>query len=164
MRYWSVASALLADDRGLLLVANKRQGGAIDWSTPGGVVDEGETSIMALEREVVEETGLVVETWSALCWTVAVDFIDLNMHLDVEVHAAAAFTGRISLDDPDQIVTAAKFVSADTALRLLAESPMWVAEPLCSWITEPWIGSSLHFGYLAHGTNPSEMSAERIPL
>ena len=66
MRRWQVAGGLLADRRGLLLVANRRRDGSVDWSTPGGVVDDGETPIVALGREVAEETGLIVDAWAAL--------------------------------------------------------------------------------------------------
>ena len=88
MRNWVVAGGLITDDRGLLLVANRRRNGSIDWSTPGGVVDEGETVLGALTREVEEETGLFVAEWSRLCWTTEVEFPDLEMHLAVEVHLA----------------------------------------------------------------------------
>ncbi len=160
MRYWSVASGLLTDERGLLLVANKRRGGSIDWSTPGGVIDEGETSVGALTREVAEETGLHVDEWGTLAWTVEVDFVELEMHLDVEVHAAKSFEGSIALEDPDGIVTAAEFMSGSTALRRLKGSPLWVSEPLGSWIVAPW-DDTCHFAYSAHGTNPATMRAER---
>ncbi len=160
MRYWSVVSGLVADERGLLLVANKRRGGSVDWSTPGGVVDEGETSVGALTREITEETGLSVSEWGSLAWTVEVDFVDLAMHLDVEVHAAESFDGSIALEDPDGIVTAVEFMSGNAALERLEASPLWVSEPLRSWIVAPW-ESTCHFAYLAHGTNPATMSAER---
>ena len=58
-REWTVAGALLETDAGLLMVRNVRRGGFEDWSTPGGVVDADDASLLAgLEREVFEETGL----------------------------------------------------------------------------------------------------------
>lgn len=93
MRRYKVAGGLLTNHHGLLLVANRRRNGRIDWSTPGGVVDDGETALEALEREITEETGLTVTSWHQLCWTVAVDFVDLAMELYVEVYRAGQFSG-----------------------------------------------------------------------
>ena len=58
---WTVASALIERDGQLLLVRNVRHGGHQDWSTPGGVIDPEDDSILVgLAREVVEETGLIL--------------------------------------------------------------------------------------------------------
>ena len=40
----------------VLLVANRRHGNKVDWSLPGGLVDEGESYPEALTREVEEES------------------------------------------------------------------------------------------------------------
>ena len=155
-----MAGGLLADDRGLLLVANRRRDGRVDWSTPGGVVDAGETLIDALQREVVEETGFVVDRWHGPCWTVEVDFVDLEMHLAVEVHRAEGFGGALLLDDPDGIVTDARFVAPDGAEALLGTAPAWVADPLLDWLRDPW-DDARHFVFRALGTEPARMRAER---
>ena len=75
MRDWLVAGGLLRGSDGVLLVQNERRNGSLDWSTPGGVIDEGETLLQGLTREVHEETGLVVAGWDALAYEVEVDFI-----------------------------------------------------------------------------------------
>lgn len=161
MRQWKVAGGLINNADGLLLVANRRRDGRVDWSTPGGVVDEGETLLEALSREVHEETGLAVATWSQMCWTTEVHFVDLEMHLEVEVHLAATYDGHLVLDDPDGIVVEAHFLDTATVHARLDGSPPWVAEPMRRWVDEPWSGCR-HFEYRALGRTPGEMSAERI--
>ena len=162
MRHWRVAGGLLVDERGLLLVANRRRGGTIDWTTPGGVVDAGETPIEALSREVSEETGLIVADWKRLCWTVAVEFVELEMRLDVEVHLADGFDGELVLEDPDGIVVGAEFFDAAEVAGRLVTSPLWVSEPMRAWTSEPWL-ESRHFSYAAYGTDAADMRAERLP-
>jgi len=161
VRRWRVAGGLLADRRGLLLVANRRRNGSVDWSTPGGVIDPGEAPLEALGREVAEETGLVVEGWVQLCWTVSVDFADLDMNLHVEVHRAKVFSGELAVDDPDGIVTAAEFLELGDALQRLGSAPRWVAEPISDWLHEPW-SIQRRYRFAAHGKSPYELSVERL--
>jgi len=160
MRHWKVAGGLITSDAGTLLVANRRRDGRVDWTTPGGVVDTGETSLAALSREVREETGLAVSRWIRLCWTTEVEFIDLEMHLLVEVHLADEYDGSLVVDDPDGIVIEAHFLGPDAIDDRLATSPPWVAEPMRAWMQAPW-DETRHFGYRARGRSPAEMSAER---
>ncbi len=150
----------MVDDRGLLLVANRRRNGSVDWSTPGGVIDAGETAMQALGREVSEETGLVVAEWERLCWTVSVEFVELEMLLDVEVHLAAAFAGDLTLEDPDGIVTDAAFLSGAEVEPRMRHSPLWVREPLAFWLDQPW-SDIRHFSYAAFGREPGSLRAER---
>lgn len=162
MRYWSVAGGVLEDERGLVLVANRRRDGRVDWTTPGGVVDDGETALQALRREVHEETGLSVERFDRRLWTVQVEFVDMEMHLEVEVHRAAYWTGDIVVADPDGIVIDVDFVTPSTAERRLRTSAEWVAEPLREWLVAPWVDER-QFDYRATGTDPASMRAVRIP-
>ena len=161
VRFWSVAGGVVEDERGLLLVANQRRDGRVDWTTPGGVVDEGETPVEALRREVREETGLSVERFDRKLWTVVVDFVDMDMKLDVEVHRASSWSGEILVADPDGIVTDVEFVDAMTAERRLEAGSRWVAEPLRAWLRAPWTDERA-FAYRAVGTKPATLRAERI--
>jgi ADP-ribose pyrophosphatase YjhB (NUDIX family) len=56
------AGAVVVHDGLLLLVRRGRAPGRGQWSVPGGRVEAGETVEEACEREVLEETGLVVRS------------------------------------------------------------------------------------------------------
>jgi len=59
--------ALVYDDRNrLLLIKRGREPGRGLWSLPGGRVEAGESLSQAMTREVLEETGLVVEAGSVV--------------------------------------------------------------------------------------------------
>ena len=53
--------AVIVDDGRVLLVKRKYEPLAGQWSLPGGAVDVGETLEEAVAREMLEETGLVVD-------------------------------------------------------------------------------------------------------
>ncbi|MDH3294700.1 MAG: NUDIX hydrolase [Acidimicrobiia bacterium] len=130
LKEWRVATGLIAVDDAVLLVANRRRNEQVEWSPPGGVIDPGEPVLDALTREVREETGLLVETWGELVYSVEVVAPDHGFHLDVVCHSASGHEGTISLDDPDGIVIAAEFVAVHLVADWLDGSPPWVVEPL----------------------------------
>ena len=150
LRHWQVAGGVVTDERGLLLVQNLRRNGELDWSTPGGVVDPGETPVQGLTREVREETGLSVAAWDGPIYRVEVTAPEAGFFLRVEAHRAAAFTGAVTVDDPDGIVVSAEFVDLGTARdRLLGASP-WVVEPLLAHL-EDGVGDGRVFRYRVEG-------------
>jgi len=69
--------AVVVDDGRVLLVKRARPPLVGEWSLPGGAVELGETLSAALQREVLEETGLVVEVGPV------VEVLD-RIHLDAE--------------------------------------------------------------------------------
>jgi 8-oxo-dGTP pyrophosphatase MutT (NUDIX family) len=52
-------AAVIRDDAGRLLLQEQADGEG--WSLPGGAIEPGESPTQALRREVLEETGLIVE-------------------------------------------------------------------------------------------------------
>ncbi|KMY66701.1 NUDIX hydrolase [Desulfocarbo indianensis] len=56
----SVAGVVLAGDR-VLLVKRGRPPAQGIWSVPGGAVEAGESLSQALQREIMEETGVAVQ-------------------------------------------------------------------------------------------------------
>src|SRR4029453_4427993 len=107
-REWQVAGALVESDGRLLFVRNQRRGGHEDWSTPGGVIDADDASLLAgLTREVEEETGLRVREWSGPLYEVRALAPDMGWRMRCEVHLAVAFDGDLRVEDPDGIVVEA---------------------------------------------------------
>lgn len=138
-REWVVAGALLETADHLLLVRNRRPGGHTDWSTPGGVIDESDASLLAgLTREVQEETGLRVTEWEGPLYEVHAVAPDMNWEMRAHVFRAVAFEGEVLVDDPDGIVVEAEFLPVERCLSLLADGVRWVHEPIAEWMAERW--------------------------
>lgn len=157
LRHWSVAGGVVRDAGGrLLLVENERRDGSIDWSTPGGVVDAGESFVEALTREVAEETGLSVASWVGPAYRVEVTAPDLGFFLQVEAHAAATWNGSIDIEDPDGIVLSASFCSIDRANELLVSAPVFVREPLLAHVVDGVVDGRT-FSYTITGRGPDRI-------
>ena len=101
VREWQVAGALVESDGRLLFVRNQRRGGSEDWSTPGGVIDADDGSLLdGLTREVEEETGLRVTRWEGPLYEVEAVAPDLGWIMRCEVHRAVDFEGEVRVADP----------------------------------------------------------------
>ena len=162
MREWVVASAVLEADGAILLVRNRRRNGSVDWSTPGGVVDQGESVLEGLGREVTEETGLVVTEWGERLYEVTVDAAELGWRARVEVWRAAAFTGELHVDDHDGIVDDARFVAFAACDEHVGTSHRWVHEPFGEWMAARAAARPLAFRYFVTGTAP-DIVVTRLP-
>jgi 8-oxo-dGTP diphosphatase len=160
---WTVAGGLVVTPQGVLLVRNLRRGGHEDWSTPGGVIDAEDASLLAgLTREVEEETGLRVRAWSGPLYEVHALAPDMGWRMRCEVHLALGFEGALRVDDPDGIVVEAAFVPAGECVARLASCAPWVREPLCEWLTERWEPEACReYSYEVHGATRDAMRVVR---
>jgi 8-oxo-dGTP diphosphatase len=163
VRQWTVAGGLVETADGVLLVRNVRRGGFEDWSTPGGVIDDEDTSLLAgLTREVEEETGLRVAEWTGPLYEVHATAPDMGWRMRCEVYLAVAFDGELRVEDPDGIVVEAAFVPTGECIAKLSSCATWVREPLCAWLTERWRpGSGRAFSYEVSGTTRDAMRVVR---
>jgi ADP-ribose pyrophosphatase YjhB (NUDIX family) len=84
----------------VLLVRNRRRDGSHDWSPPGGVIDDGESVIDGLTREVLEETGCVF-TLQSLVGVYLGRFQRPARHEDV-TYLRMAFSGTVGERLPDR--------------------------------------------------------------
>ena len=56
-----MGGGLVVVNNQLLLTANRRRQGMLEWTPPGGVIDDGESVMEGIAREVLEETGFRVD-------------------------------------------------------------------------------------------------------
>jgi 8-oxo-dGTP diphosphatase len=164
MRDWVVGGALILSDEGVLLVQNRRRNGSHDWTPPGGVIDEGESLIEGLTREVEEETGLRVTEWAGPVYEVRCEAPDMGWRLHVEAHVAVSYEGELRVDDPDGIVVDARFVDVDACGEMVAGGHPWVCEPLGEWLAERWAHHEARpYGFHVAGALPDDVVVTREP-
>jgi 8-oxo-dGTP diphosphatase len=161
-----VAGALVEQDGGLLLVHNRRRGGFSDWSTPGGVIDDSDDSVLAgLTREVEEETGLRVTAWEGPMYEVCTVAPDAGWTMRALVFRALDFEGSLVVDDPDGIVVDAAFVPlADCRVQLERCHP-WVGGPIADWLRDRWGPGALRtYHYQVRGASRDVWATELVRI
>jgi 8-oxo-dGTP pyrophosphatase MutT (NUDIX family) len=128
------------------------------------VIDEGESVLEGIAREVREETGITVLEWAGLLYTVRVHAPDLGWTLGVEVWEAASTSGELCCGaDPDGIVIGAEFHAPEAARSALDAAPRWVGEPLWHHIDPaPSEPRSERYAYSIHGHQLAELRVERV--
>jgi 8-oxo-dGTP diphosphatase len=161
LRQWTVAGGILAREGRVLLVQNQRRNGDVDWSPPGGVIDEGESAIEGLRREVEEETGFQVQAWSGPIYRIEVEAPGFGFFLRVEAHLALDFGGELRIDDPDGIVIGAEFVDAELARLRLDGAPRWVAEPVLDHVIDG-VDDGRLYSYRLEGSGPEDRNVVRL--
>jgi 8-oxo-dGTP diphosphatase len=166
MRNWVVGGALIprvdnVELGGLVLVSNRRRDQSVEWTPPGGVIDRGETILAGLAREVMEETGLTVDGWAGLRYSVVVEAPQLGWRLRVEAWETTNVSGTVVLADPDGIVDEVRHLPSAEAKLLLTASPKWVGEPVAAWL-DGALTSKGSFRFRVIGADRSSSRVERI--
>lgn len=156
-----VGGGLIVVDNRLLLAANRRRQGTLEWTPPGGVIDAGESVTSGITREVREETGLRVQMWKERHYTVSVVAADMGWVMNVESWFSPSASGDIELNDPDGIVEQALFVELSSVEELLIDSPLWVRVPVMAWIAAGMcpVGP---FAFVVTGTDRSTAHVEQV--
>ena len=161
MRSFQVGGGLIVINNQLLLAANRRRQGTLEWTPPGGVIDDGESVVTGIAREVREETGLHVPDWTSCHYAVTVDAPDMGWQMSVESWFATTAHGEIALNDPDGIVEQAIFVDLDAVAGLLADSPMWVRVPVLAWL-DAGMRPVEPFAFVVIGSDRSTLRVEQV--
>ena len=163
MREWIVAGAVVESSSGVLLVRNRRRNGSHDWSPPGGVIeiDDGESVLDGLHREVLEETGLRVAAWGELLYEVEAEAPGLGWVMRAQIWRATSVEGDLEINDPDGIVVEADYVDLASCPDRLRDSHDWVREPLTDWLEGRW-ATSRAYRYRLEGETPGTATVIRL--
>lgn len=120
--------AVVTDETGRIVVVRRRYApSAGRWSLPGGRVEPGETLVEAVGREVLEETGLVVDVQGLIG---CIDIPHGDVTYDVSDYAATvrgAPTPLVSGDDAADArwVTRDELADLDTSPGLFDTLDQW---------------------------------------
>lgn len=137
LRNIRIVAAVFEIDGEVLLV---RQQGPTDpeatWALPGGRVEPGETLLEALERELLEETGLTLDTSSPSLLYVC-EMVDTEdaMHAVTFVFRVQVMSQTTPIADPDGFISESRFVSRTDAVSFLSVHPyLPIAEPPVAYL------------------------------
>lgn len=144
-REFVVAAAILLDAHGrVLLVGNDWQGyGSVRYTLPGGVVERGETTLEALRREVIEETGLQITHVHHMAYAVHVED-DRRNDRAISFAFLAEYTGLLNPKDPDGFIVEARFFPVEEIAERIAIPPL--RDPLLHYLQDKQAGRFYGYG------------------
>ncbi len=133
MTYW-VSAAISRRGDSLLLVREVGESGEIGWSLPGGVIEEGEDPLVAVMREVREETSLHVSEVLGLAYSVIYNRPEKNDRTCAFVFEVTT-TGDIVVEEMDSDILEATYIDLPLAIKLLDDFPIRVmVEPAIAFL------------------------------
>src|SRR5690606_21312114 len=99
----------------------------------GGVVERGESTLDALKREVLEETGLEVEGIDHLAYSVHVEDRRRNDRA-VSFAFKATYSGLLNPRDPDGFIVEARFFPLEEVKHKVPIPPL--RDPLVAYLSD----------------------------
>jgi ADP-ribose pyrophosphatase YjhB (NUDIX family) len=122
----SVGAIIINDKNELLMIDRLKR--PFGWACPAGHVDDGETPLEAVKREVKEETGLTVldieDTYMTLCDSLEVPQDKCSRGIDMHIWAIFEVLAEGELVFKADEVKAIKWVPIDEIKELELE-PVW---------------------------------------
>ncbi len=103
------------------------------YTLPGGVVERGESTLDALSREVLEETGLIVTRVRHLAYAVHVEDTRRNDRA-ISFAFLAEYDGLLNPADPDGFIVEARFVPVSEIETIVPIAPL--REPLVAYLKD----------------------------
>jgi ADP-ribose pyrophosphatase YjhB (NUDIX family) len=151
------------EDEILLIRQQGRADPAPYWSIPGGVVDAGEAVTAAVARELWEESGLIADAVGPLAYAVWIEDAPMQRTTAL-IYEIDAWTGEITLADPDRLALDAAFFPLDTAVARVQDLPYRsMREPLVAYLQGEAPAGSVWFYTGEEADSCCVLPAEAIP-
>nr|WP_274655004.1 (deoxy)nucleoside triphosphate pyrophosphohydrolase [Paenibacillus humicola] len=95
-----VAAAIIANERGRLLIARRKRGKAQEglWEFPGGKIELGETAADCLRRELLEEMNIRIDP---VAYFAENEHRYVDAHIRLIAYTARYLGGTVTLSDHD---------------------------------------------------------------
>jgi 8-oxo-dGTP diphosphatase len=105
-----VAEVLVRDGDDVLLVKQQKAGDPEPyWTLPGGLLEPGETPVEAVKRETFEEAGITLGEPLSFVYVSQLDRPGRDGQVIVYGFETRGWSGQIACEDPDSVVTEARF-------------------------------------------------------
>lgn len=125
---------LLFDDEGRLLLVRQAESIGTYWNAPGGRLDDGESLEECLRREILEETGLVVES-ARLVFShtfLSPGRTDIYFGFHVTEYSGTLGVGATHTESEQQEITDIRFIGQNEKLAdPLYPAGLWEAARSC---------------------------------
>ena len=107
------------NDEVLLVEQKAKYDSKPNWMLPGGRLEEGESILNSLKRELLEETGLNLISIDSFAYTIQIlDLKKLSM-FNVNVFEVSVEQKKIKPQDPDEEILQAAYCTASEAISKL---------------------------------------------
>lgn len=110
------------------------------WTLPGGLVESDELATETATRETLEESGLTIRSIGHFLYVSQSQSFRRAEQIVVFCFESSDWSGEIVCEDPDRVVTEARFFSTSAAIGALESSPrpetrgLRMTEPLVSYL------------------------------
>lgn len=135
---------IVLDENGRMLMVKQHHDGRDIWMVPGGAVEEGENSIEAACREVMEETGIDVEI-GRLIWHVEEVSKErgqrfVNFFLGTLKSGKPVLGKDPEFDDEHQVLREVRFMTREEIEKIQVIYPEYLKDEFWRFLEEDYSG------------------------
>lgn len=133
----AISEVLVRRDNNILLVKQQKAGDPKPyWTLPGGLVEPYELATEAVSRETLEEAGIIIQNIDRFAYVSQCHSLRQAEQVIVFCLETSDWSGEIACEDPDQVVTEARFFSVPAASPRPERRGLRMTEPLVAYLND----------------------------